>query len=775
VKLNSRNHLPIITTLALAIAYVFSFYGEVLTSPNDYLFSKKGDGIKNYFTYAYHIKHDSSYTELEGMNFPYGENYLYTDCHPILANTFKSLSTVSPFFETHSVGLLNLILILSILFTFPVLYLVFVELKFNRWLSVVFSFCIALLAPQLFRLTGHFALSYSIAIPLSWLLILKCRENSKWYLYLLLFANNLFWMFIHAYLGIIVISFLISFAVVNYFLDNGKSHKLGQFFLTSLSVVLPALFFYAYVSVIDTHVDRTTNPSGFFLYNAELDDVLTPSEKPFRPLLDQLTGGAIKLEWEARGYLGIFNSLFFIFLVFVSIASIFSKKAKRLLKNVFGNKTLNISLIAASVVLLFALAIPFRQFPSLVETFPIFKQFRATGRFVWPFYFVFAVFAAFFFQRQILSLLSKKNIALAISLVAIFAFTYCLEGYYYHSPVATDITSTPNLFDEDQLPEDLQNALNSINSKDYQAIISIPFYYQGSESYSRPRQDKAVTNSLLLSYHTGIPNICANLTRTSIEESKKIVQLVTPNYYEKKIAADLDSTLPFLIIKTGTDFTKYEEVILEKSETIFVSGDFELLEIEFDALFSDDRQKRVDDFRENLPSLIRQDSFYVSEHSSFFYYDSFEQTKSDTTFRGNGSFTSVKKGKNTLAEFPPNTFEKGKEYDLSMWMYNGVPDALNLWFRLIIEEYDEKKNEWHTTTFFPVSAEVIKGNWSLVEGTFSVKNPQSRVYIVTKGKENSKATLHVDDILIKENGVNVYRMNEDTNTLFYNNHKISIP
>ncbi|MFZ6053067.1 hypothetical protein [Halocola ammonii] len=775
MKSTNKTYLPFLTILLLGIVYVFSFYDEVLKSPNDYIFSTTGDGIKNYFTYAYHIRHDSSYTEFEGMNFPYGENYLYTDCHPIVANAVKSLSSVSPFFESHSVGILNLLLILSILLTFPVIYLVLVNLKSNRWLSVVFSFCIAILAPQLFRLGGHFALSYSVAIPLSWLLILKCRQKPNWHWYLLLLANNLFWMLIHAYLGIIVSAFLISFAVVQFLLERRKSGEIRQFALLVLAIALPVILFYLHVMLTDTHTGRTDNPSGFFLYNAELDDVLIPPEEPLWPLFDKLSGGAIKLEWEARGYLGIFNSLFFVFLVLASLVSIFSKKARRLLSRFFDKKPLNISLIAAFVVLLFALAIPFRQIPSLVETFPIFKQFRATGRFVWPFYFVFTVFAATVFQKIILSWWRRDKKAMAAVAILVFVATYLMEGYHYHKPVSEDITSSANLFDEDQLPDDFQKAVSTIDPKKYQAIIAMPFYYQGSESYARPRQDAAVTKSMLLSYHTGIPNVCANLTRTSIEESKRIVQLVTPNYYEKKIADDFESTRPFLILKTGSEFSKYEEIILEKGKSIYEGGDFELLEIEYEKLFSDDRQKRLEAFREELPDLSRQNSFLVSDSSSLLYYDSFEKSKSDTAFRGTGSFVSVKKGKNTLAEFPPNTFEKGRDYDLSVWMYNGVPDALNLWFRLIIEEYDEQQDEWHSTTFFPVNAEVINGNWSLVEGTFSVQNPQSRVYIVTKGKENSKATLHVDELLIKDKGVEVYRLDETTNTLFYNNHRIEVP
>jgi hypothetical protein len=774
MKKDIEKRIPFISILLLGFIYVFLFYGEILLRPNDYIFSSTGDGIKNYYTYAYHIKNDSSYTNLEGMNYPYGENYLYTDCHPVLANAFKYLSSFSPYFETHSIGLLNLLLILSIALTFVVIYFVFIELKFNAWYSVIFSFCITLLAPQLFRLGGHLALSYSVAIPLSWLLILKCTRNPSWYLYVFLFLNNLFWVFIHAYLGIIIISFLFSFSLINYFFNDKKREKTIQLVYLGLVIVLPVILFYIYVALTDLHVGRTNNPSGFFLYNAELDDVLIPFAKPFRPFLDEITGGIISLKWEARGYLGIINSILFIAIIIISIISVFNKKARSLLKSFFNSKSINISLLSAFIILLFAMGVPFKQFPDLLDIFPIFKQFRATGRFVWPFYFVFTVFAAYVLHEKIICKPNIRNKIIAIVFVLFYAFIYSLEGYYYHSPVSKSISKTSNLFDIEQLPDNFKKALASVNAKDFQALISFPFYYYGSETYARPRQDEAVKNSLIFSYHTGIPNVCANLTRTSIEESKRIVQMVSPNYYVKEIVNDFKSNKPFLIIKTGTSLTKYEKAIMAKSERIYKNGNIELLKIEFEKLFSDDRNQKINEFYRIQPKLIKQDSFYVSKYSSVLYYSGFENVKSDTVYRGSGSFVSFKKGKNILVEFPPRTFKKKKKYDLSLWMFNGVPDALNLYFRVVIEEYDEQSNEWYTTTFFPESAEVIDNNWSLIEGTFKVHDPNNKIYIVTIGKDNSKATLHVDDILIKERGVIIYKVNEEDSTLFYNNHKIEM-
>lgn len=774
-KIISKEKLPLLVLSAIGFVFVFWFYGSILLHPNDIIFSDSGDGIKNYFTYAYHIKNDSTYTNLEGMNYPYGENYLYTDCHPILANGLKLLSKQFPYFQTHSIGILNLLMILSIFITFIIIYHLLVELKLNNWFSVIFSFCITILSPQLFRLSGHLALSYSVAIPLSWYLILKCINNSKKQVCFLLLINITFWMFIHAYLGIIICSFLICLFLTQILSDKDRKHQVSHYLRLGAAIILPVLLFYVHTLLTDFHAGRTHNPSGFFLYNAELDDILIPPGKPFRPLLDQLTGGIIKLKWEARGYLGMINALFFIALVFIVLFSFFNKKSRALRKTIFNNRLLNLSLIAASVVLLFALAIPFKQIPKLIEIIPLLKQFRATGRFVWPFYFVFTAFAAAFFQNQLITSFKKKRGRLYGGVfIVLFTSITLIEAFYYHKHVSQLISQNPNLFNKELLPEGFTAAIKHIDPNDYQAIISLPFYYYGSESFSRPRNSHSIRNSLLFSYHSNIPNICANLTRTSIAESKKIIQILSPNYYPKKIEKDFSNRKPFLIIKTGNTFTPYENAIIQKGETIHKSDQFELMQIRFEDLFSDDTPIAIKDYKKKSQNPIKQNSFYVSKINSVLYYNDFETTKSIIKFRGQGCYQSIKKGKNLFAEFPPNTFKKDTEYDVSMWMYNGEPDALNLWFRLIVEEYDESKDKWYSTTFFPEQAEVINNNWSLTEGVFRIKNPKNRIYIVSKGKDNSKAALHADDLLIKERNSEVYRIDKEDNTLFFNNHKIPL-
>ena len=770
-----KHLLPVFTVVAIALIMVLFFYGKVLTSPYSYLFSTTGDGIKNYYTFAWHIHHDTSFNHFSGMNYPYGEHYLYTDCHPLVANALRALATIWPQVASHPVGLLNLLMILSIAFTPLVLFKILIHLKLPDWMAVVFSITIAALSPQVFRLTGHLALSYSIAIPLTWLLLIRTCKNHHWISSILLFANGMFWMLIHAYLGMIALLFAIVWLITAFLADNNRRRLLLSYTTTALSLLLPIVLFFLYARLTDNHTGRTDNPSGFFLYNAEPDDLLVPPGKPLRPLLDSLTGGVIRQQWEALGYIGFGNAMLLVAITLMTPAALINRKVRRTLQNLFDNRQLNISLVAASVVLLFAMGIPFKQFPQLADFFPVVKQFRATGRFVWPFYFVFATAGSFILWKIWHGSQGRHTrTALATTLIAAIVVFHLIEGYHYHRGVAASITTEANLFDTKQLPDEMKQALNLIEPEGYQAIIPLPYFYQGSEVFARPRVDASVTNSLVASWHLGLPLMSANLTRTSIEESKRLVQLVTPNYYPKPISHDLPSTKPLLLLVTGTGLTPYEASLAAKGEKLFKSGDTEWLSITPQALFADESPSVISKFTNRLNRLVADKGFLTSEPGAVIWYDDFEHQTNDTAFRGKGSYGAMKRGKHTLASLPPGTFKAGEEYKLSVWMYNGEPDALNLWLRLVVEEYDARANTWHTTTFFPEQAETLAGDWSLAEGTFKIQNPVNQVYIATIGHADAKPRLHADDLLIQRVNTDVYRTDSSNHFLFFNNHKVKM-
>jgi hypothetical protein len=516
--------------IVISFCIVVFFYHKIILAPNDVIFSEHRDGIKNYYTFYYHIVHDASYINFAGMNYPYGEHFLYTDCHPILANCLKFVAHYVPWVSLHCIGILNSLMIASVFMTFIVVYLLLLEFKIRPWIALLYTIGIGLLAPQVFRMGGHLALSYSIAFPLSWLLIIRAKTNLLKYS-LLLLINNIVWLFVHAYLGLIVIFFQAVYLIVNAVTNRGY-RKQGMYYVHFFAViVLPLMSFYLFALFTDTHKGRTDNPSGFFLHNAELDDVFLPSQAPLRPFLDHLLGPVIHLKWEAQSYVGLPSTLVFLALLIFSLICLLKKRLRSNLPIFFDDAVLRNSLIAAFVVLLFAMAIPFKQLPGLLNFFPLIKQFRATGRFTWPFFFVASVFAAHVSQKVFLYYKNRNHSLIAFVLILGAPFILILEGLPYHTATAEMISKTGNLFKKESLSDSYKAGLKAINPSMFQAILPLPFFYLGSENFSRFGAENTARIAMVLSSHWGLPLLAANLTRTSIPESKKLVQLISPAFY----------------------------------------------------------------------------------------------------------------------------------------------------------------------------------------------------------------------------------------------------
>jgi len=763
--------------IILSAGFLLYFYGKIIFKPNQFLFSSDGDGIKNYYTYCYHIRHDASYTEVEGMNYPFGENFMFTDCQPFFSTILKLLSVVFPNIVNYSAGLINFLMVFSFLLTSILLFLLLWKLKVKPLLSVIGALGITVLSPQIFRMTGHLALSYSFFIPLTWLLILRFFESArkiKWSVLLLI--NNLIWFFIHAYLGMIAVSFTFFIWLLDFFWNFKSSYAVfAKYLLFLISIALPVLIFNMVITFSDIHTGRTTNPLGFYSYNSEIDDIFIPHHPPLKPLLDKIHN--IGLKWEGWSYTGLTSIIAIITFFIISLRKSFHKKKPVIALEYFPDYFLKISLIASGILLLYAFAFPFKQFRFLLEWLSPLKSFRATGRFGWVFYFVLTTSAVYFFHHFISSNLLKKNKFFAYILLFLLPLLFVIEGWAYHKEISRDISREKNLFLYKQLNTEYLLPLHYIKSSDFQAIIPLPFYYNGSDNFSRPVQNQVLKYSLVFSYHMNLPLFSANLTRPAIPESKKITQLFSPPFYHKSIAKELTSVKPILIIRSNEQLTEYEQALLDKSICIFSNSSVSFYSLSVDSLFNNTATREIDAFNIYKHNLFEKSGFLVNDTAGFLYFQDYDKHISEHVFRGKGSMTLPKKNKNTLVTFKPGFFKKDKKYSASIWMYNARQESLSDWFRFIIEEYDAASDEFLLTWTLPPNSQVINGDWSLVEIEFSVQNPENHVAIVTEGKKEDKASFIIDDLLIRESNTLVFKIikiNESNNIveLFKNNHQI---
>jgi hypothetical protein len=71
------------------------------------------------------------------MNYPYGEHVLFTNCQPAISNTLKFISQNIIDVSDYTVGLINLMMLFSIVIAAAFLYLILKEFNLN-WVYSIF-------------------------------------------------------------------------------------------------------------------------------------------------------------------------------------------------------------------------------------------------------------------------------------------------------------------------------------------------------------------------------------------------------------------------------------------------------------------------------------------------------------------------------------------------------------------------------------------------------------------------------------------------------------
>ncbi|MGB0166615.1 MAG: hypothetical protein ACPF8V_07145, partial [Luteibaculum sp.] len=175
--MQQKDRLPVLITGLISLILLAVYYGPMLWEPNSYMFSHSVDALKNYFAFAYYVQHNEGLSNFWGLNHPFGESFLLTDGHALVGLMVKGLGQLFPALTRHPVAILNLLLIvtqvLCPIFVFQILR--HYGLK-TPW-TIFFSLLIWFLNPQIFRLGGHFSLSYPFFIPWIWLLIIRIKQD----------------------------------------------------------------------------------------------------------------------------------------------------------------------------------------------------------------------------------------------------------------------------------------------------------------------------------------------------------------------------------------------------------------------------------------------------------------------------------------------------------------------------------------------------------------------------------------------------------------------
>ncbi|MEZ4774651.1 MAG: hypothetical protein R3D00_15805 [Bacteroidia bacterium] len=755
-----KPYLSVAVLLGLGYLILDKAFLKILRNPNNYLLGKSQDGLKNYFTPAWYLKYDTG-LHFSGMNYPFGEHVLYTDNQPLISWLLNLIDNHIFPLADYTVGIMNGLILGALVGCMYFLYKILRHFLMPAVYAIPVAIIIACLSPQIHRFAGHYALAYTIYIPMLWWLLIRGTTGPRPWLG---FAGALLTVTlaggVHAYYLLMGVLFTGAYmAVFAFSRRKNRSELILSLIKTGLGLLLPLVIFQTFMALTDTVGDRPDNPSGFFFYRAYWESVFLPVQGPlwdgwhwfFKTPRPQV---------EGFSYVGMLATVIGVMTILRTVRYGWQIRYDRMFWPALPGD-LAVAFWAGFLILLFSMALPFRwHLEWLLDVLTPLRQFRSLGRFAWVFFYTFTVYAAVYVY-MIFRRFSQKGLRLsAISIVVTALFFWLWEAAIHikiHADVALKTKGDNVLANvEPDFAKWLADAGG--NPDDFQAVLPIPAFNTGSEKFvPYPPSDGTVARVFKLAYNLGLPIACGSMSRTSISQSEKLIQLFSGDYIEKTILADYPNRKPLLILfESGVKLSPGEENLMKKAVRITPEDRFALYRLELDSLSTrwGEVEKRFAAEKDSL--LFADGPVHKSTRESWVYFNGYDQNEHSPfgaeTLRGNES--------DPLWLFN-DTIPSDSRLHVSLWMRvdpkeSGFPG-------FFYREYDHAGNQVDYQQIATMFGQVIYKDWMMVEYTFQPKAAGNRVEFWLKDKYPE-----AESFLIRQENTDVFR-EIPGQSLMYNN------
>ncbi len=730
-------------TLVMTSLIIFLFFHRNIMEANHVSFASAGDGLKSTFGSLYHIQYDSTYWLFEGMNYPFGESVFFTGNQTFLTNFIKLLKDAGLDLSGHVLGILNLWMLFSFAFCALFLYLILAELGLPVWYSVAGSVVATFLSPQWIRMSGHYNLAYAWVIPLALFLLIRFYRKPGYT------VSLLFGLFILAILGkhaYFLVMVMLPWAVFWFFLlIRAKSLYGRTAFLVPhllIQMFIPVLLFGLFTTIHNPAADRTAYPWGFFAYDTRWVSVFLPLLRPYGRWI---IVGPVK----TLGYVGCVSTIVF----HLSIALIIYRWIRKGASDAFrvtDKFMLNVFILSGVLCLLLALGYPFTWWPPLLNYTGPFRQFRAIGRFVIPFFYIMNIFTLYMLWRWYMNLgrswfAGIVILALVITGLEAYYTVRNLPGQYYNK--FETLNDRENILPDDEW-------VSRHDWKQYQAIMPMPYYHIGSENYWIGDGSPVTGESYIVSLKTGLPLNSVMLSRTSISQTLDNLDLYWEPGAGYPILEQFDPDKSILLLRHRDGNLNQNELRII-GEAVAIDSNRNLI---FYRLLPDSLQRvpleHAAWMRERAVSCMREPT---EQRYIFESFDSLE----------NGEFTGEIKNNTEFASC--NVPDSGR-FEASFW-YEGV--GRDLWPRtfLFISLFDTSSTCYYysQTDFFRVTV-MREGEWGLISVPLEVNHPGDVLKLTYVNRYLTGGKMRIDRVLVRMEGRDVVL--QDGDALLLNNRPL---
>jgi hypothetical protein len=595
-------------------------------------------------------------------------------------------------------------------------------------------------------------LTYIFFIPLLWWFLIRFESaTTKWHWALLITAYLLWFAFTHVYYLAIGGFMVMLYTLCRSFIFSNKQKKSWKdTFTLFFAGLFPFLFIYALVYLVDDVHDRPVDPWGFFAYATTVKGLLTSPYSSFSGVYNLIkTYNAPGMESETYlGICGIVGILNATIMILVHRNKARGKSVGRKREFTFPGFVL-----ASFMLLIFSMAIPFKwNLEWLLDIFSPLKQFRAPGRLAWPFYFSITILSAIYFYKLHRILRIKELTTLGASIIVLVVCIWTAESYSYLKatilPLKKNQTATALFGENGNYNELLKNA--GFSKKQFQAIMSIPYYQHGSEKLYIYGNNGSLYEAEKASLNLKMPIVNGYVTRTSIDRSLKLIQLISSSMIHKEAVKDFPDQRPLLLIvskEPGLVYRQGETDLIARATLIKEGDNFDVYSLPLSAF--DDTIPRVKNFIADHKDSFSDLNGYYTDGRKDVIIQHFDETQADHTLWSKGALYC----KNGFVDLYNDTIPfatDSTEYEFSIWLYtnkkhNSYP-WVNYWQTDSTGNMIEQKGAEGK-----VSVEVYE-NWVRLSLNFVLQNKKNKVLFRLDGNKDQV----IDEMLVKPINTHVY-------------------
>jgi hypothetical protein len=587
----SPNSLPsrrisywMLAAILLQLILVVYAFKKLIFHPGEYVLVDHYDGIKSYFSIESFLRQPLSDGMLvRGHNYPFGEYMYYTDSTPLVVEMLHVLVRVVPALAPHGLYIYDLFVISGLVLSTWLVHLILRPLGLPAWLAFLLSVALPWLCPQALRMqVGHMSLSYTPAILFTFWVVQQIylewsagRSVRKWFVWLalgIIIASSLHFY----YLGILGVwcGFFFLLWLAQEALAGRPWWRFTKYALISLITALVVTA--GSLMLLDPRYnERPIGSNGYDWIEWKFQFGSLFRAYIYNKLhfpLERMDG----VPYESASYLTAFVLYGFIAIGILALlrrlpqVSIQQTPIGQFLLLFLLSSLPLVSIAVGEVYLLdhdtYILRNYSNPFLWLHKFTERVTQFRALGRFIWPFWWAvvlgFSWYVAHWWQRPVL-----RWLLVALSLL-LFIDTRDAVRFY------RDFTQRDNLLTAERPTTEMRQLLVGINPHNYQAVLPLPLYHAGSEgtpSYNIDPDDPHCNHTYQLSMITRLPMMTHKATRTPPEDARLIMGMLNPGGPEPALLARMDSR-PLLVYLDTTYYNGqnnyYRDVLKDRPEML---------------------------------------------------------------------------------------------------------------------------------------------------------------------------------------------------------------